>query len=681
VLALVLVWSSPGAAQSGSDEELAQLRLVDQTSWVGPEGTFRVTVEAPPGLPEGSVVLARLHQSLDLDELDAALDEGQLGDTIFTVTGRPTTEATDADGHLVVELPVSTTPSDDLLVARLSSSGVYPFEVMVMGPDERPIGRLVTTLLRLGDTPGTADAALSVGLVVPLVGRSEPALDGSPYLPDDEVDRVDAVVAATEQQPEVPLALDPTPETAALLVARSPEAESTLAEVAARSSRQVLSGPYADIDSGDLVASGLSDQLAPQYDTGAATLQALLGVVPDGRVGVLDRTDTGDAVQQLLGLGIESVVVPSDQLEPLGRGSDATFASGFDLLLPGGDTVPAVVADSRAATRLADTDDPVLAAQSALAELALLQLAQSDDDSGVALVVRPDTDPEAIAALLDGLADVDGAASGSLGEALVRPTTLTTLLRSTATAETTSSGRTTTLTRGYRSDEPTPLGPYTAELRRTLARLDGLRSLVGDAPTITEPAERSTLSSSARDTEPAARSANLFYADSTIEAATDEIVVAPEQVVTLTSSSGLVPLNLENRLLVPVTVRITMSSPKLDFPDGSVIEKELEASSTTPIQLRVETRATGAFPLDVTIDSADGTLPVTSTRYTVRSTAISGVGLVLSVGAGAFLLVWWARHWRTARRARKLVGSDHPALSGSGEGGYAPPHTDPREGR
>ena len=29
----------------------------------------------------------------------------------------------------------------------------------------------------------------------------------------------------------------------------------------------------------------------------------------------------------------------------------------------------------------------------------------------------------------------------------------------------------------------------------------------------------------------------------------------------------------------------------------------------------------------------------------------------LSGGAGAFLLVWWARHWRTVRRRRRLVAA------------------------
>jgi hypothetical protein len=40
------------------------------------------------------------------------------------------------------------------------------------------------------------------------------------------------------------------------------------------------------------------------------------------------------------------------------------------------------------------------------------------------------------------------------------------------------------------------------------------------------------------------------------------------------------------------------------------------------------------------------------------------VGLILSAGAVLFLVVWWARHWREARRSAKLVTSSHPTVVG-----------------
>jgi hypothetical protein len=69
----------------------------------------------------------------------------------------------------------------------------------------------------------------------------------------------------------------------------------------------------------------------------------------------------------------------------------------------------------------------------------------------------------------------------------------------------------------------------------------------------------------------------------------------------------------------------------------------------------VQARTSGAFPLRVRLLSPDGSLTLVQSRFTVRSTAASGVGIVLSTGAGGFLLLWWARHLVRGRRNRRLV--------------------------
>jgi hypothetical protein len=61
--------------------------------------------------------------------------------------------------------------------------------------------------------------------------------------------------------------------------------------------------------------------------------------------------------------------------------------------------------------------------------------------------------------------------------------------------------------------------------------------------------------------------------------------------------------------------------------------------------------------LRVSLVSPDGRLVVAQSRFTVRSTAFSGVGLVLTVGALVVLLGWWGRHHVRGRRNRRLVSS------------------------
>src|SRR4029450_12407683 len=82
---------------------------------------------------------------------------------------------------------------------------------------------------------------------------------------------------------------------------------------------------------------------------------------------------------------------------------------------------------------------------------------------------------------------------------------------------------------------------------------------------------------------------------------------------------------------------------------------------TTRLDVPVRARTSGAFTLDVRVTSPDGSIELDRSTFDIRSTAISGVGLVLSIGAGLFLLVWWARHWRPPPPSRPLMPpSAHP---------------------
>jgi hypothetical protein len=152
----------------------------------------------------------------------------------------------------------------------------------------------------------------------------------------------------------------------------------------------------------------------------------------------------------------------------------------------------------------------------------------------------------------------------------------------------------------------------------------------------------------------------MAYVDSVI-AATDERftqVVAPDrQTYTLTSSDGNLPLTLRNEHDVPVEVLVELRSGtgNVEFRDGDSMATVLQPGSN-PLSIPVHARAPGDSAIDIVVRSPDGVVVLDQVRYTVRSTAVPGLGLVLSVGAAAFLLVWWARHWTRARRARRAAG-------------------------
>jgi hypothetical protein len=139
--------------------------------------------------------------------------------------------------------------------------------------------------------------------------------------------------------------------------------------------------------------------------------------------------------------------------------------------------------------------------------------------------------------------------------------------------------------------------------------------------------------------------------------------------IRLTARGGQIPVTFRNDTGYPVHVVVTMRSDKLEFPgaadpgadsDGSRPPNEVTRKldlvrRNETARFSVNTRASGAFPLLVTLESPDGNLIVDRSTLTVRSTAASGVGLLLSAAAGLFLLAWWGRHVLHGRRARRLV--------------------------
>ncbi len=57
--------------------------------------------------------------------------------------------------------------------------------------------------------------------------------------------------------------------------------------------------------------------------------------------------------------------------------------------------------------------------------------------------------------------------------------------------------------------------------------------------------------------------------------------------------------------------------------------------------------------MNITATSPNGTLLAGSTKLVVRSTAVSGMGLVISFGSLAFLFLWWGRDIVRVRRRRR----------------------------
>ncbi|MGH9081943.1 MAG: hypothetical protein ACRDWN_01220, partial [Acidimicrobiales bacterium] len=111
----------------------------------------------------------------------------------------------------------------------------------------------------------------------------------------------------------------------------------------------------------------------------------------------------------------------------------------------------------------------------------------------------------------------------------------------------------------------------------------------------------------------------------------------------------------------PYTVdgTLSLSSAKFRFP-GTTTQRLVLDHTTNPLRVHVVARTLGDSPVTAVLTSPEGGLVLARGQLTVRSTATSVIGLVLTAVALAVLLGWWARSWRSGRRRRAVRAGAAP---------------------
>lgn len=622
----------------------SQIELVDQSTWLDEGQPFeaQVRVTRPPA---GATVRVGVHERLLSRTGFQESLEGDLGATELDVPARP-----------LAQLPVRGAGTLGVGFATDGSSGasldqgVYPVEVQLLDGGGGAVAGFVTYVVIR--PPASPDfPALAVSTVVDVA--TPPALqpDGTVEISDEDLDRIRERVTVLQGTDTVPLTLAPRPETLDALADLPDVGPELLADLdEARGMRPVLARPYTDVDIAALIASGHISELNAQAEGGANVVRNRFGIEPTPGVWLASGALGGPAARMLPELRVGQAVVPPEAVSDVPGVEAGTVPAGTIRLGEGGPVT--MVSDPALAERLT-ADDGVLGAQRFVAELAMLWLERPADQRGVVVHVPPD-------APLD--AQLVETALAELTESrILSPVTLDSLFSVVPPAD------------GEAPPVATPAGHEpTSDLAATARRIEAMRARAADYDEAVGDAEAGRaltdllLLATGSDTLDDQRHA---YVDRVNEVLTDlaELVTAPPEFrITLTSRSSSIPLNLTNHSNAPISVRIELESDQLEFPDGAVMEETLQPGGTR-VDIRVRTRASGAFPLNIVVTSPDGAIVLERARFDIRSTAVSGVGLFLSVGAGLFLAIWWARHWRKTRRAQRLVPTeDIPAVAPPG---------------
>lgn len=534
-----------------------------------------------------------------------------------------------------------------------AAPGVYPVQVQLRQHDGTMLARLTTAMVRVPPDPSPASrlrAALLLRLHAPPVVDDE----GEAAPQARSVRMIKALVDALRAHPKVAATLVPTPESLKSL-RRSDRGSAAVVEqvrAVSRGGRQVLAPTYVRVDASALVDAGLTDELAKQRLIGT---KVLTGLVPQagGSTWDADVDLTPAAARILRDTGVQQLVVPERGLVPLdpAKFPDSPaepFKVGTDTGIP----IPAVQIDSRMQDGFTRDADAVLGANQLLADLALASFELRGTPGGVVLAPPEDWKPSPVflKVLLDGLGP---------DNPLVVPTTIDHLFAQVPPAGSNGAAalrggtdRGVDLVRSLTTSNARSLGSFPDQLRTTRSRLASYGSMVGPASQRTAPFERWIELADSADL-PGERQDHLFgLVNDALARRFARVTAPPREKVTLTSRDADFPLTLQSTLGYPANVVIDLqASNRLTFPKGNRIAVRLDGPRTK-VKLAVRAPVSGDTPLQVTVRSADGNLVLAQSRYTVRSTAVSGVGIVLTIGASLFLVIWWIRHWRTSARER-----------------------------
>ncbi len=517
---------------------------------------------------------------------------------------------------------------------------VYPVSVaLVREGQSTPVSRF-TTFLTYQEPHGPVGhgGPLRVGLVVPAQG-GEAGVDTTVGALADHRD-----VAAT-------VAVSPTA-VAAIERTRGRSGMRALSLLGELGATEILDQSFVPVNVAALSEAGLAGEIGFQVDRGDELLRGA-GLKPSSGTWVdtastFAQGDAGDLASGLQVAGASRFVLNDADLAAGGL-SNYTFAQPFTLDLGHGSTVPAVASDSSLSARFtAQPGNPVLGGEQLLAGLSFVHFENAFLTAPRGVVVVPPSGWHPSGPFLETVL------GGLSGNPALSAVTLSQLFDQVPAG-------------GNREPSVRRLqaGPAGRGITRTAAQrialnrqqLSSFTAAVKGRPPAMTVLSDALLATEARGLPTAGRAAALSAYGRAFDAATGQITLATERTVTFTARRAAIPVTILSSAPYPVTVLVTLTSDKFTFPDGQPPPLTLDRP-TTSVRVTAQARTSGdRLPIDVTLHTPDGQLLIAHTVLTVHSTAISFVGVALTVLAGAVLGFWWVRTWRRSRRRRPRAAS------------------------
>ena len=677
-----------------SSTPVGSLSLTYQSPWVGPGQPFDIKLRAGAGSP----AVADLGVSVTVYSCLSSVSSFDQAATSSSPSGTPVSRtasplpwsglhpnATGVDLSLGVDTTGSAgstiSPGHPVIGLRSPGTscqaGVFPVRLQLVNTTSNTTVASLTTFLVYVTTPATQ--RLRFAMVVPVSTSFGPTshptaahLLSTPYAAltrpaVDALTGINQLVAAlsTGAGAAVPVTIAANAQTLQALSSDGhPSTVSALAELSNTPAvHQFASSPYTPVDSSALVDAGLGSELVSQLNRGDQILadDGINRSAAPPAVGGSAPWITNDGLDdntlvQLAAAGYNQLVLPAADVtsSPV----NGSGAEPFTISSSHGSSFAAITSNADLSDRFtADPGDPVLAAAQLMGELAQIYFEYPYLSTARAVVAVPPTgwtaNPTLITTLVADLANnpiTQAVTAQGLFQALPSPAPCRSGCRLTS-----SSGA---------SGSSVGTGLPVSAIRNQRDRIAGLTSSISPSSPVarTLPLQFGdlVLASESENLKSSQQASVLRNTDAAINAQFDQISVSGDQAVTLTSRNGLIPVSIDSRAPYPVTGTLILTSDELLFSNGTrrLSRPATLTTSTNNFYINVEARTSGESKLEITFRSPTGGVVITSGVISVRSTATSVVGVVLSLGAVVVLLAWWVR---TGIRRRKRQGIEDAA--------------------
>ncbi len=600
---------SLGLAGLSSHPALSQegsLRLLRQTAYVPAEGVFEAELEWTGDFSSDLAVSVLIHTPINAESEVTSSPTGVLNRTPpAAITDLPRNGTT-----IQITIPIKAISARDSRI-WLREAGVYPVTIEVRG-SEGTVASLRSNLVRL-----PSDVAEIEPLPVAFVLGVSAA---------EDITIADATGLLT-LGPDLPITVQLDD---GALTQLATEIELADAFTAALGERRVLVSPSFDLDPSALAeigqeslyvtAVGRTDELLTNLE-----LASVAGTI------ALDSELTEGGVQLLGQAGITTVV--RSDVRSSGAGQITTNSGAIKILETDVELTNQLAAGPLS---IGNTHDLI----------AILAIRQSQESTPVVL------GGDGATSLGIGAAEAFFEAVAASG--LMQPVSLATSAELSSRLPLRAAERPTqdlSTVRGELAVVTSLLGTY-----RDFHVSGGLHPIT---------AENNILTSLSRERNPEDRSRALQAARMTLEDALTPIEVPAGQSITLAARRSVIPITVTNNADGPRQVRLRFTSRKVQVDEQDSIWT-LDPGTNT-LEINVEARSLGVSPLEVEVLTPDSNINLASTSFQIRSTAVPGLGFVLSGTALGVLLIWWVTNASNRRKREREEPADptEPANAGS----------------